>query len=302
MIKSIQLKDSGLILDLSRGGKILSLFLSSDNHKYGREVIRGLPGNFFLSGSYFLFPWVNRIATTKFSYQGKDYEYSGKLQDEHGSPIHGIVFDTERKITTEENSGDSHIIRIVPEFQTPQFPFIEECFILRRNSLSITVLFSNRSHHTQFFSFGYHPYINLGTRVDSLLLNSNLNDLIPLNERLLPKPYVIPGGRKYIFQNGESIGNGELDHCITGTPVSGNPEVVLSRIDTGESVCISTDSDRKMFPLRYFQLYIPPDRNSIAIEPMSSAGDVFHSPVSGPQILFPGESRSGRFTIEYKQT
>lgn len=296
---SLRFHKSSLTFDLKNGGKLTGLTLCSGYHPFGRELIRGETENFFLSGSYFLFPWVNRIKTQEFTFQNKKYLYTGKIWDESGLPIHGLVFDTERKILRKNEGMEFSEILLGPTHSIRDCPEFIEKYQLFQEKLILTVSFTNTTHSTQFFSFGYHPYFDLGVRIDSLQLSSNLWDLIPLSKEKIPKGYSIPGGRKYLFQNDEKISNLELDHCITGITNNLNPGVSLTRSETGETVTISTTHSDGMIPQNYFQLYTPPDRKTIAIEPMSSSGDVFQSGVSFPTKLFPGETKKAQFQIHY---
>ncbi len=48
---------------------------------------------------------------------------------------------------------------------------------------------------------------------------------------------------------------------------------------------------------QYTQIYIPPDRGSIAIEPVSAATNAFNVPALGLRVLEPGQGVDGTVTV-----
>ncbi|MDX1960835.1 MAG: aldose 1-epimerase [Leptospiraceae bacterium] len=277
-------------MDLS-SGKLTSLVLESKLSHRTIKLINSYHENFFLSGSFLMYPWVNRLSTDKIEFEEKNFLIDPILKDETGKPIHGLYFRTTRVIQGDIQISEEFIEVIIrPEKFHPEFPEFIEKYILKTNSIEVELEFSNRTDNSQYFSVGFHPYIQLENSIENIVILSNLTHSIRLEESLLPKRKDMEE-LKNLFPI--ELGKKQLDHSF----YSENKNVFVKLIDkiSGDSVLF--ESLEKEIPLNYFQFYTPPDRTSIAIEPMSSVGDVFANPISKPIKLLPKETKSCGFKI-----
>ncbi len=297
---SITTSRSKLTLNLSLGGKIESLVLNSITTKNSKEIIQNNNSNFFLSGSYLLFPYVNRIESDLIKHKNFSIKLKNPFRDGNNYPIHGLYFNTERKIIKEISSSTESIILIEPKTFYDGFPVFTESFILKENSLEIITTFDNVSSNTQYFSYGYHPYFQLEDTIYSCKLESNLFDVLPLKSDLLPKDFFLEKNREYLFKNFETISEKKFDHCITNLNLKENPYIKIFGSSNLESIKIESITSPDLIPLPYFQIYTPPDGKSIAIEPLSSSGNVFKNPITTPIELLPDTQKTGKIKISFE--
>jgi galactose mutarotase-like enzyme len=113
---------------------------------------------------------------------------------------------------------------------------------------------------------------------------------VKLGKDLLPEFPVSKHPFSEIVRN-EKIGSLELDHCFTGN--SSHPYFGI--FDRAENEKVILEIHRSFNPSVFFQIYTPPHRQSIAVEPMSSLGNSFsekngtHSSIKKNDIKVPEE-------------
>ena len=300
MFYNINTLKSRLKINLTQGGKIESLTLNSQKTNHTKEIIQNNNDNFFLSGSYILYPYVNRIESSTISYKNLNIKLKDFFKDNNNYPIHGLYFNSKRKIIFEKLGSDESILSIQAETFFPEFPEFKETFILRENSLEIITKFINKSENIQYFSYGYHPYFQLDDIIYSNKLESNLFDVLPLNHELLPKKYFLENHRNYLFNNFETLSEKKFDHCITNLKLNENPYIKISSSISKNSILIESIFREDYIPLPYFQIFTPPFGKSIAIEPLTSSGNVFNNSISSPVEIFPSEEKTGKIKISFE--
>ena len=297
----IETKSSRLHLDLENGGSIRKLILTSLKSKTTKEIIsKDDTKDFFLSGSYILYPWVNRIASRFINYKNQKILLDTALCDTNDYPIHGLFFKSKRNLVKVEETNDYSYASITSETFHPKFPLLSEDFFLYEDRLQIVTTFQNTTNSPQFFSYGYHPYFQLDSKINTCTLESNLDTVLPLRKDLLPESYFLEGHRKYIFEDGDLINTLSLDHCFTNLNLSNDPFIRLRFPFTGESICISTKLSPEFIPMTFFQVYTPEDRKTIAIEPLSSSGNVFENFITSPTEIGAQSSKKGQIEILYE--
>jgi aldose 1-epimerase len=94
------------------------------------------------------------------------------------------------------------------------------------------------------------------------------------------------------FYTPRLIGDEFFDHCFLLEPDYGIPAAVLSNSANGLHLSFFPDAS---YP--YLQIYTPDDRQSIAIENLSSAPDSFNNGI-GLIVLEPGHWQS--FSVVYQ--
>jgi aldose 1-epimerase len=117
-------------------------------------------------------------------------------------------------------------------------------------------------------SDGWHPYFTLGEKIDDLLFKINSDKMIEFNERLLPTRNITDYKK---FQQPEILGDTFLDNCFL-LKQNNDAACILRNNKTGLELHIRPHSS-----YAYLQVYTPQDRNSIAIENLSSAPDGFNN-------------------------
>jgi aldose 1-epimerase len=245
----------------------------------------------------FLWPFNDRIPGGRYALDGNEYRLP--VNDaESGDAIHGVLYRrpmvldcTAPPDATDDRVGVTLSKRLSHD-EYPGYPFeaaLEIGLGLRRTSLDLTMTTRNTGATKMPVAFGWHPYFQLpgaGT-ADDLRLRTNATHHVPVDDRLLPLSGPAPIGPsacgRFCRGTPARIGDLELDTAVAGDRVE---------IRTELSTSLCTLSIEQSAAIPYQQWFIPPSRNSIAIEPITAATDSFNRPEVGRRYLEPNEIMS----------
>jgi aldose 1-epimerase len=237
-----------------------------------------------------LSPFVCRINHGKYLFENKPYTIEKFFLAGHA--IHGLVYDVVftivDTIADEENAGV--ILQYDYDGGDAGYPFPYTINITWRlekeNRLTATTKITNRYADQIPIADGWHPYFNLGGAIDDCTLQFNTDTQLEYNAGLLPTGKIFTDNR---FTNGILLKGIELDNSF------------LFDEKTKPAVCVLQNKKfalqiepRENYPI--LQIYIPPHRNSIAIENLSGAPDNFNNKM-GLIELMPGEEKT--FEVSY---
>jgi aldose 1-epimerase len=231
-----------------------------------------------------LFPFNDRIPGGRYSFAGR--EHSLKVNSPaDGSAIHGFLYRREMECVEERADADSARLflgsRIEPGDE-PGYPFavsigIEYALEPGRFSLGFTL--RNEGVEPAPVALGWHPYFRLGGRADDWVLEHHGETCVPVGSDLMPLGGGEPvEGGPWDFRSPRRLGPGEIDIAVGGD----GPALVL-------------EADPRLF--RYIQVYVPPARDSVAVEGVSAATDSFNRPGLGLIVLAGGEERRGAISV-----
>lgn len=256
----------------------------------GHTNVEDLMSEYYSKGSL-LAPFPNRISDGKYEFEGVKYSLPINKADEHNA-IHGFVSNnTFELLSSKETDSGYELVLQSNSGITEGYPFpfkIVVTYIFKGFSLSVKTEISNTGTKQMPIGFGWHPYFTFGTDISEVSLQLPAVEEIIADERLIPT-----GDRKEYtnFQNLEKIGETEFD---TGFKFLGaNKEIKLSDDTSGMTMCISCTGQ----VYEYVQIFIPPWRKSIAIEPMTCAANAFNNKM-GVTVLQSGETLSAEYTIK----
>lgn len=283
--------------DLSCGAKLRKLILTDLKTGKTHVVISDSTGddNHLGGGSYLMYPWVNRLRSTEIKLKDDKLTVEPKFKDGNGLPLHGLFANTPRKVVQEaENILEVSTVDSYKPYDA-HFPNFCEKFILEEDRLHIETVFDGDSSkkYPLHFAYGYHPYVGLdGKKIDDMIVKTNMHHCVVLNEKsLLPEvseeSLVHDRVDKHI-KSGEVFKDTQLDHLFYfDERKAGLEEPVFQLIDPDTKLAVELTSnisnERKNVNLVYWQVYTPPDRQRIAIEPMTSPGDAFN--IKYPEYL-----------------
>jgi aldose 1-epimerase len=175
------------------------------------------------------------------------------------------------------------------------YPFQYDCVVAyhlkMKNELTILTEVINKDKGLIPVQDGWHPYFTFGGKVDELQLEFHSKEQVLFDDGLIPTGELTPYQE---FGSLRKIGDTSFDNCFTLNFAECQPLCVLRDAEKKLQIEISPD---KYYP--YMQFYIPPHRNSIAIENLSAAPDAFNNKM-GLIILQPGENVS--FATTFKIT
>ncbi|MFW6223638.1 MAG: aldose 1-epimerase [Spirochaetota bacterium] len=261
-----------------------------------------------------LLPFNDRIPAGHYRFDGREYELP--VNDAaSGCAVHGLVYD--RPFTADtRGADDSHAslelsYRIAPG-SFPGYPFalrIIAGYRLDSDRFELSLAAMNEGEEAAPITMGWHPYIATPGGVDAARMTCPAGRFVEVDRDLLPTGALpsVTGGR-LDFATPRRIGARQLDIAlerIGGAPAEvvpagerrpGAVRAATARtvVERGEDAVIL---EQGLPPFRYTQLYIPPQRTSIAVEPVSGATDAFNRPELGLRWLAPGEGLEGRVAV-----
>jgi aldose 1-epimerase len=235
-----------------------------------------------------LSPFVCRMRKGAYHFNGKDFRVSKYFMGEHA--IHGLVFDALFSITDHGADDKCAFVELGYDYTgtDPGYPFPYQLFIRWQlesgNKLTVSTRVKNQSTEQIPYTDGWHPYFTLGGKVDECTLQFDSNRQYEYDADLLPTGKLFTDTR---FENGSLLKGIELDNSF--------------ELNTNGNGCLLNNNRLKLqitpdqnYPI--LQLYIPPHRNSIAIENLSGAPDNFNNHIH-LVLLQAGEERT--FSTSY---
>ncbi|MCG6139734.1 aldose 1-epimerase [Leptospira mtsangambouensis] len=290
----LKTKQSCFEIHPTGGGQWLGLHLLSPVDGKSVSVVSGhrAPDPFFASGSFLMFPWVNRLEPNPWARE-PFYPSTHWLTDGNGIPLHGLYHNLPRHLVREEiTDGVSYAefeMEIPATWKGSLLSQIQvkECYQLFPSELKVIYRLTNGSDTEFPFALGIHPYFrwNEDESIDDLFLFGSGFHKVKLGDYLLPEK----------VQKEDIILNSEE------TLMGKNLDDLYASID-GENSYIGLFSMNKKEKLiiqggEFYQVYTPQDRRSIAIEPMTGTGNFLHFPGGNPKTIAPMTEKKIEFSI-----
>ncbi len=274
----------GLVLSSTLGGTIVSLTLGSSLHQImASDSDKELQKNPLFRGRL-LFPFNDRIPEGKYSFQGKTYQLPINCHED-SSAIHGFIYNKKVTIPEQRETQVSFSWRTGKNC-FPGYPFdmsLKTDIKLHNGGVTLSFTVKNEGDVPAPYALGWHSYFK--TNSSSTLL-AEYPYYFETDEYFLPVGDGVPSsGSKFDFTEGAGFNKKPLDHTFKA-PTNG--------ISILKNKNYSIRIEQKNFA--YTQLFIPPDKKSIAIEPISSKPNSFNS--NEVLILAPEEEYCGDVSID----
>jgi len=259
-------------IHLNQGASMQELTLN--NHELIKDMHPLTYDNTYASS--ILFPFANRIKDGRYNFEGKTYQFDVN-EKELNNALHGLVYNKIFELISQETCEEfASVTLIYNEVKTTLgFPYtysIKLDYILTQSGLELNVEIKNTGAKTFPFNIGWHPYFLSSNLYDSHIDFSS-NKKIVLDERN------ITTGVNDFEKNGNfEILDKFLDDCF----VLNSSEVTFY---TPKYTFRLTPSEQNSF----LQLYTPPHKNTIAIEPTTGVSDSFNNGI-GLKTLQPNET------------
>jgi aldose 1-epimerase len=242
-----------------------------------------------------LFPFANRVSKGRYTFQNRLYELPLNYKEE-GNACHGLLYNERFNIISKNSFEEYAEVELVYEStnKIKGYPFCFKLSVIYKLKLNgeviVTTTVLNLNDKEILFSDGWHPYYCLNKSIDDFTIEFNAIEKLELNKNNIPSGMVYKLNN-YPFKRID-LKNKKLDALFRYS--LSNQGNFINIIPHTEPYKLKIWHEAGMNKYNYLILYIPPDRKSIAVEPMTSSIDAFNNK-DGLIILKPRESWSASF-------
>ena len=271
-INEIVLAKNGTLHSIINGNKDAAAF-------NGREVFRSAK----------LMPFPNRLKGGTYTFKDKQYLLDMNYPEEHNA-CHGFLYNKEFTVKQISEGRDHASAEFVYHYTAflPGYPFeckiCITCAINAGEGFRCRTRIENLSNTPMPVGDGWHPFFTFGKKVNNLSLR------FPAEKKVEVDKHLIPTGRSSSFDAFDSldkIGDITFDTCFKLKPVASRVQTV-ELYDSEQDIKIQLWQETGKGKYNYLQVYIPPERDSIAIEPMTCNINAFNN-LEGLIVLDEGE-------------
>lgn len=246
-----------------------------------------------------LSPFAGRIKEGKYDFNSVTHQMTKNYPEENNA-CHGFVYD--RPFQVINKTIDENFASCTFEYDYvggfPGYPFtyvVRLTYQLSKDGLACATTIKNNSSNQIPFSDGWHFYFDLGIDIDNLKLKTEKCELLELDANMIPT-----GERKVFneFIDGRFIADTKFDSCFK---LSSSGKAVTRLISDERKLDLTIWQEASEGKYQYLVIYTPPDRKTIAIEPMTSNINSFNNG-KGLIILHPDETFSASFGISLNKS
>lgn len=245
-----------------------------------------------------LCPFPGRTAYAQFIWRGTTYKLINNVSWAPHA-LHGFQQNQEWKFKSFESDDKSCTAVFTCDwpgaFAGFPFPYrATNTITFTGESVHVVSSVTNLGNSDMPYSEGWHPYFSLGEKIDGLTMTLPENSLALLDKADLPTGNFKEDTR---FTGGRKIGDEFINDCFClaqGVQNSGRATVSLQGSAGRIDIWQKTGNEQ----YNAIQIYTPPDRMSIAIEPMTSEPDALNHH-RGLIVIPPGETRSLEFGLTF---
>ena len=238
-----------------------------------------------------LMPFADRIPAGRYRWNGREYRLP--INDtEHGDAIHGFLYQSPLERVDGYGATDGQPERSLRLSTVPAprdgYPWslrVELTYTLLTDRFTLRFRVRNLAESPAPFCAGWHPYFLVPgeptASIDTAGLRVAADRYLEVDENLrLSGATPSVDGSPYDFRRLRTIGATDLDIALT-LPHPERDAIVLAGPQRTISVQIGG-------AYANVQLFIPPGRRAIAIEPISAPGAAFTDPSLGLTTIEPG--------------
>jgi len=236
--------------------------IALDVHRWGKSAL--------------LFPFPNRLDRGRYQWQGQVYQFPVNDATTDNA-LHGIglmaTFDYNAPQLSQTSASISLRYEYDGQYEYYPFPFsLEVRYSVGSDTFQMDLEAHNTGDSAIPFGMGWHPYITLDTSVETVHLRTPPMELVGVDQRM------IPTGKFYAhdqFQDGAVIGATAFDNCFRLQALAGADRHELELRGKRGSLQYWQETGPDKF--NFLQLFTPPDRRSLAVEPMTCNVDAFNN-------------------------
>lgn len=230
-----------------------------------------------------LSPFACRVRHGKYRFEQQEHQLDGLFQAA-GHAAHGLMFHVDFSVVATGADKQSAWLELVADypFNDSGYPFAYRLNIVYRldsDGLNIATRVTNTGTTAMPLADGWHPYFHLDGQVDDWSMQLNSSQRLVFDHDLVATGQIQEDVR---FQTASALQGIELDNSFVLADDQHPACILESRL-----LQLRIEPDHS-YP--YLQIYIPPHRQSIALENLSGAPDCFNNGL-GLKILPAGQSQ-----------
>ena len=234
-----------------------------------------------------LLPWPNRVADAAYRFDGVDHALAVN-EPERGHALHGLLARAAFTVVARQAQPARSRLTLehVYDGGQPGFPFpfnVLATWTATQQGLTLDVEVTNSGATAMPFGFGWHPYFSLGGEVGALNLQIPALTAYRTNAAMIPTGEVEQDPE---VARGICIGDRPFDTLHLLAVGDGHARTRLWEAHSGDGIELWQQTGPGC--LNHLCVFVPPDRRSVALEPMSCAIDAFHNG-DALLVLAPGE-------------
>ncbi|MCF0221625.1 MAG: aldose 1-epimerase [Fibrobacter sp.] len=251
-----------------------------------------------------LTPFPGRTAFAKFNWNGTTYQLENNVSWAPHA-LHGFLQNKPWKFQSFESDSEKGVAIFSCDwpgaFAGFPFPFrAVNKVTFTGESFTVESSVTNIGAKPMPYSEGWHPYFMLGGKVDDLVMDLPESKLALLDSADLPTGNFKDDTR---FVGGRKIGGEFINDCFCL-----GEEFANAKISDGTCAHVTLKSENQALIIwqqtgveqyNAIQIYTPPDRKSIAIEPMTAEPDALNHH-RGLIVVTPGETKTFTFGASLK--
>jgi aldose 1-epimerase len=245
-----------------------------------------------------LFPFPNRIKDGKYEFHNTTYQLPINENELHHA-LHGFCYNKPFKVAEQRDSPFQAETELVYEEDglTPGYPF--KCALRLTYTLTVEGKFVCRATVKNLddkaipVAVGFHPYFKLSVDANELELKVPSHTVFEVDKRMIP----VNTRENYDFIIQKKIGDYDMKNCYILDAVAGVATTEIT--DVNDNVTILLEQETGFRKFNYLQLYVPENRQSIAIEPQTCAADSFNNNI-GLLELLPGDTFNASWSVSLR--
>jgi aldose 1-epimerase len=286
---------TGFILVPDRGGLVLEITFEGNQLLDTYTTAEELDALKWSKGAL-LFPFPNRLKDGRFIWMNRTYTWPIN-NGATNNAIHGMV--REAKFEVISISLSEYMAEVCCRYaydgSDPAYPFpytLDMTYSITTNN-KFTVGFDvlNRCSHPIPAGFGWHPYFKLAATANDMKMSLAPCQQVGVDSRMLPTGVLT---QYNAYQRLTPVGETNLDHCFLADEKKNAYRLTLQ----GPKQKVTLVSPASGFP--YFQVFTPPHRESIALEPMTCNVDALNNH-NGIRVIEPGGIWKDKFHLEWRK-
>ena len=248
------------------------------------------------SGIPILFPWPNRIAGARFTWDGTEYALP-VTEPATGASLHGYAAFAAWRVVDEgpdHVTGEFLLSRDAPDQVWPADAGLRVTYRVEPTVLHVSAEVCNDDRVDLPFGLGFHPYLRVPGPFDQWLLQCDASTAWPL-VNMVPAGPAEPIPETVDFRTPRRLGDQHLDDALTGLPSA--PAMTRRAALRSMAATVTVSSDPAFTD---YVLFTPASRDAVAIEPYTCATDAVNLQAEGIEAGWHVLPAGGRATFEWR--